>query len=38
MFPFLKSLAAVADNRTRYSVEVVGIACRRRAGRRLFGG
>lgn len=34
MFPFLKSLAAVADNRTRYSVEVVGIAaCRRRAGR-----
>ncbi|KFQ81113.1 Phospholipase D3, partial [Phoenicopterus ruber ruber] len=25
MFPFLKSLAAVADNRTRYSVEVVGI-------------
>uniref|UniRef100_A0A8C3KU17 5'-3' exonuclease PLD3 n=1 Tax=Calidris pygmaea TaxID=425635 RepID=A0A8C3KU17_9CHAR len=25
MFPFLKSLAAVADNRTGYSVEVVGV-------------
>ncbi|NXJ87087.1 PLD3 Phospholipase, partial [Trogon melanurus] len=36
MFPFLKSLAAVADNHTRYSVDVVGIALRR-AGTRRFG-
>ncbi|NXA44140.1 PLD3 Phospholipase, partial [Eudromia elegans] len=35
MFPFLKSLAAVADNGTRYSVQVVGPALAWRHRRRL---
>lgn len=38
MFPFLKSLAALADNRTRYGVEVVGTTRRRRRCRWCRGG